>query len=154
MYWNHGSLPQAQASSQAISLVASSHYDVKAARFPSTLEMTFTHRQPVLSPQDDAWPYSLHVCKTERCGCTQVMLPPTGNVIDVLAADPNYGTLVKLLKLAGLADALQADGPFTIFAPTNRVSGLLSSSVSLVWLAKVLCSVSSASRRLHAASLS
>nr|KAG5705889.1 hypothetical protein BaRGS_030779 [Batillaria attramentaria] len=50
----------------------------------------------------------------------KVMLPPRGTVVDVLAADPDYSTLVRLVKIAGLADALQADGPLTVFAPNNQ----------------------------------
>lgn len=50
----------------------------------------------------------------------RVLIPPTGNMVDVLAADSNYSTMVRLVKIAGLADALQAPGPFTVFAPTNK----------------------------------
>ncbi|XP_076463207.1 transforming growth factor-beta-induced protein ig-h3-like [Babylonia areolata] len=50
----------------------------------------------------------------------RVLLPPSGNVVDVLAADSNYSTLVRLLKKGGLADSLQEEGPFTLFAPTNE----------------------------------
>ncbi|KAL8582947.1 hypothetical protein ACOMHN_006491 [Nucella lapillus] len=50
----------------------------------------------------------------------QVLVPPKGNVVDVLAANPELSSLVRLLKGAGLADALQADGPFTVFAPNNQ----------------------------------
>ncbi|XP_071119590.1 transforming growth factor-beta-induced protein ig-h3-like [Haliotis cracherodii] len=50
----------------------------------------------------------------------KVMIPPTGNVIDVLALDSRFSQLVGLIKKAGLADQLQGDGPFTVFAPTNE----------------------------------
>ncbi|NP_001191507.1 fasciclin-like protein precursor [Aplysia californica] len=49
-----------------------------------------------------------------------VMVPPKGNVVDVLALDKRFSTLVSLVKKAGLADALQAQGPFTVFAPNNE----------------------------------
>ena len=49
------------------------------------------------------------------------MLPPVGNVVDVLARDPRFSTLVQLVKEAGLGDELQKDGPYTVFAPTNEV---------------------------------
>ena len=32
----------------------------------------------------------------------------------------NVTTLVKAIKAAGLVEALQGDGPFTVFAPTNE----------------------------------
>ncbi|KAL8606510.1 hypothetical protein ACOMHN_037741 [Nucella lapillus] len=50
----------------------------------------------------------------------RVLLPPPGNIIDVLAADSSYSILVRLLKKAGIADSLQDEGPFTLFAPTNE----------------------------------
>ena len=49
------------------------------------------------------------------------MLPPAGTVVDFLAADSRYSTLVRYVKMAGLADALLGQGPFTVFAPTNSV---------------------------------
>jgi uncharacterized surface protein with fasciclin (FAS1) repeats len=45
--------------------------------------------------------------------------PPTKNIPDTAAADPQFSTLVDLLGTAGLVDALKGDGPFTVFAPTN-----------------------------------
>lgn len=50
----------------------------------------------------------------------EVMMPPKGNVIDILALNKQYSTLVSLVKRAGIADALQGEGPFTVFAPTNE----------------------------------
>ncbi|PVD23484.1 hypothetical protein C0Q70_16756 [Pomacea canaliculata] len=50
----------------------------------------------------------------------RVLLPPRGNVLDVLSGDTNYSTLLRLVKMAGIADSLQAEGPLTIFAPTNQ----------------------------------
>lgn len=50
----------------------------------------------------------------------KVLIPPSGNVVDVLAADRQYSTLVRLVKIAGLADSLQGEGPFTVFAPNNK----------------------------------
>ena len=52
--------------------------------------------------------------------CLQVLIPPTGNVIDVLALNSNLTSLVRLLKTAGLADELQGPGPFTVFAPNDE----------------------------------
>lgn len=49
------------------------------------------------------------------------MIPPKGNVLDVLALDKRYSTLVSLIKKSGLADDLQDEGPFTIVAPNNEV---------------------------------
>lgn len=51
----------------------------------------------------------------------QVLVPPRGNVIDVLALNPKFSMMVRLLKRSGLADTLQEDGPFTVFALSNDV---------------------------------
>lgn len=42
------------------------------------------------------------------------------NIVEVAAGNKEFSTLVSLIKEAGLADALQAEGPFTVFAPTNQ----------------------------------
>jgi len=48
-----------------------------------------------------------------------VMLPPYGNIVESLAACPDFKTLVTAVKAADLVDALSGDGPFTLFAPTD-----------------------------------
>jgi uncharacterized surface protein with fasciclin (FAS1) repeats len=40
------------------------------------------------------------------------------NIVDTAAAG-NFTTLTKLLKRAGLVDALKQPGPYTVFAPTD-----------------------------------
>jgi transforming growth factor-beta-induced protein len=47
----------------------------------------------------------------------KVILPPT--VVSVALANSNFTTLVQAVVKAGLVDALNGAGPFTIFAPTN-----------------------------------
>ena len=42
-----------------------------------------------------------------------------GTVLDTLAADPEFSTLVSAVQAAGLESTLAGEGPFTIFAPTN-----------------------------------
>jgi uncharacterized surface protein with fasciclin (FAS1) repeats len=41
------------------------------------------------------------------------------NIVQTAVAAGQFKTLVKLVKRAGLADALQGKGPFTVFAPTD-----------------------------------
>lgn len=43
-----------------------------------------------------------------------------GSVAETIAADPELSTLHVLVARAGLADTLQAAGPYTVFAPTNE----------------------------------
>jgi transforming growth factor-beta-induced protein len=54
-----------------------------------------------------------------------VMLPPgftvpARTVVDVAAGNAAFSTLVQLVTAADLAGALQGEGPFTVFAPTNE----------------------------------
>lgn len=42
------------------------------------------------------------------------------DIVDVAVAAPNFKTLVAALKAAGLVEALKAEGPFTVFAPTDE----------------------------------
>jgi len=43
----------------------------------------------------------------------------SGTVVDIAVANPDFSILVEAVKKAGLVDALSAEGPFTVFAPTN-----------------------------------
>ncbi|NOH11852.1 MAG: fasciclin domain-containing protein [Chloroflexi bacterium] len=43
----------------------------------------------------------------------------TETIVDIAVADENFSTLVTALSEAGLVEALQGEGPFTVFAPTN-----------------------------------
>ncbi|HYQ58040.1 MAG TPA: fasciclin domain-containing protein [Draconibacterium sp.] len=47
----------------------------------------------------------------------KVILPPS--VVNIAIANENFSTLVSAVVKAGLVDALSAEGPFTVFAPTN-----------------------------------
>ena len=42
-----------------------------------------------------------------------------GTIVDVAISNKNFSTLVTALKSADLVGALQGNGPFTVFAPTN-----------------------------------
>lgn len=53
-----------------------------------------------------------------------VLIPPASDIdidsiIDVLALDGRFTTLIAAVQAAGLADALATGGPFTLFAPTD-----------------------------------
>ena len=47
----------------------------------------------------------------------RVLIPPT--VVGVALNNSNFSTLVSAVVKAGLAEALNGNGPFTVFAPTN-----------------------------------
>lgn len=41
------------------------------------------------------------------------------NIVQIAAGNPDFSTLVAALKAADLVGALEGQGPFTVFAPTN-----------------------------------
>jgi uncharacterized surface protein with fasciclin (FAS1) repeats len=51
-----------------------------------------------------------------------------GTILEVAQADDRFETLVTAVDAAGLTDTLNAEGPFTVFAPTdqafNRIAGM------------------------------
>ena len=50
----------------------------------------------------------------EGCACTK-----NKNIVEILAKIDEFTTLVDLVGKAGLVTALEGNGPFTVFAPTN-----------------------------------
>ena len=44
---------------------------------------------------------------------------PVCSILDLLVFNPNFSTLVSLIKIGDLVDLLSTKGPITIFAPTN-----------------------------------
>jgi len=45
---------------------------------------------------------------------------PAQTIVDIAAGNPDFSTLVAAVTAAGLVEALSAEGPFTVFAPTNE----------------------------------
>jgi uncharacterized surface protein with fasciclin (FAS1) repeats len=41
------------------------------------------------------------------------------DIVDTAIADGRFTTLVAAIQAAGMVDALKAEGPFTVFAPTD-----------------------------------
>ena len=52
-----------------------------------------------------------------------------GTIVDVAVGNENFSTLVTALKAADLVAALQSEGPFTVFAPTNDAFSKIDSKV-------------------------
>ncbi len=50
----------------------------------------------------------------------RVIMPSTKDVVETALEAGSFGTLVAAVKAAGLVEALQADGPITVFAPTDE----------------------------------
>ena len=51
-----------------------------------------------------------------------------GTIVDVAVENEDFSTLVTALKAADLVGALQGEGPFTVFAPTNDAFAKLDSN--------------------------
>lgn len=49
-----------------------------------------------------------------------VLVPAFENIVQIALDNPSFETLATALDVADLAGALQGDGPFTVFAPTNE----------------------------------
>lgn len=43
-----------------------------------------------------------------------------GDIVDVAASNKSFNTLVAAVKAAGLVETLKGDGPYTVFAPTDK----------------------------------
>ena len=50
----------------------------------------------------------------------KVMIPPQGDVIDLVTNDVRLTTLLGAIEAAGLKSTFAGPGPFTVFAPTNE----------------------------------
>jgi uncharacterized surface protein with fasciclin (FAS1) repeats len=48
-----------------------------------------------------------------------VMMPATGNIVDVASKAGTFNTLIAAAKAAGLVGTLTSKGPFTVLAPTD-----------------------------------
>ena len=45
---------------------------------------------------------------------------PTKNIVDTMISEERFTTFAAAVQAAGLTDALAANGPFTVFAPTDE----------------------------------
>jgi transforming growth factor-beta-induced protein len=59
--------------------------------------------------------FALTSCESED----DDVMEKTKNIVEVAVSNSDFSTLVAALQKAELVTALQADGPFTVFAPTN-----------------------------------
>ncbi|MEM9907594.1 MAG: fasciclin domain-containing protein [Cyanobacteria bacterium P01_D01_bin.44] len=61
---------------------------------------------------------------------TEAELAPTEDtLVDVAVASGSFDTLVAAIQAAGLADTLNSEGPFTVFAPTDEAFAALPEGV-------------------------
>jgi uncharacterized surface protein with fasciclin (FAS1) repeats len=55
----------------------------------------------------------------------EVLLPPEFNIVETAVNTAGFSTLAAAVEAAGLLDALQADGSYTVFAPTDAAFAAL-----------------------------
>ncbi len=55
----------------------------------------------------------------------RVVLPTTADLVGLAVENGGFTTLAAALQAAGLVEALQGDGPFTVFAPTDEAFAAL-----------------------------
>lgn len=69
-----------------------------------------------------------------------VLSVPTTTIAGVVSGDPNFSTLLKLVKDAGLADALSSPTiGYTVFAPTNKAfEGVDASKLTVAQIKQIL----------------
>ncbi len=56
---------------------------------------------------------------------------PNATVVEIAVGNPDFSILVEAVTKAGLAEALSAEGPFTVFAPTNAAFESLFSQIGV-----------------------
>ncbi len=69
------------------------------------------------SDSNDSTPATTEAAPVETAA--DDMADEPGTIVDVAVANGSFGTLVAAVTAADLVDALSADGPLTVFAPTD-----------------------------------
>lgn len=59
----------------------------------------------------------------------QVILPSTHDIVELAIENESFSILVSVLQTADLVGALQGDGPFTVFAPTDEAFAAVPTAV-------------------------
>jgi uncharacterized surface protein with fasciclin (FAS1) repeats len=67
----------------------------------------------------------------------EVILPSDEDIVEIAVGNESFSTLVTALAAADLVGALQADGPFTVFAPTDDAFAAVPEDVLAALLADV-----------------
>ncbi|MES1024483.1 fasciclin domain-containing protein [Gloeocapsa sp. BRSZ] len=84
-----------------------------------------------VSPAPEATP-TITPAPGETPGTTTAPTAPTAgatdSIVNVASGDPRFSTLTELVNAAGLAETLEGQGPYTVFAPTNEAFAGLSES--------------------------
>ena len=60
---------------------------------------------------------------------SDVLIPPTDNIAEVVSSDDNFDILLAAVVRAGLASAVSSNGKYTVFAPTDAAFAALPAGV-------------------------
>lgn len=76
------------------------------------------------APADRAAPVAAEdrdtVIALEEVTAKRAPAQETGTIVEVASQNGSFETLVKAVQAAGLAETLNGEGPFTVFAPTDE----------------------------------
>ncbi len=92
-------------------IITASVFAVNASEISATGFKIGEVREAVLTVEN--WMVDLDLFESSKTD------KPAGTVVDIAVANSDFSILVEAVTKAGLAGALSAEGPFTVFAPTN-----------------------------------
>ena len=64
-------------------------------------------------------------CGSHHSKARNVSYTHKKDIVDIAASSDDFSTLVAAVKAADLVSTLKSDGPFTVFAPTNKAFNTL-----------------------------
>ena len=84
-----------------------------------TEQVVTSGESPSAEPAEEAAPTEEPVTEAEPTEEPMAEEETMMDIVEVAMSNPDFSTLVTAVSEAGLVEALQGDGPFTVFAPTN-----------------------------------
>jgi transforming growth factor-beta-induced protein len=73
----------------------------------------------------------IHIIDTVLVPASFTLETKPDTVVDIALSSPDFSMLVSLLQKADLVGALQSEGPFTVFAPTNDAFNKLLAALNI-----------------------
>lgn len=104
----------------AASIIASGTAIAQCQSGKMTSKQSGCSAATMTSKQESGCSGSKMTAKQTSCSAaTMTSVAGKPNIVETAVAAGSFNTLVAAVKAAGLADVLQGDGPFTVFAPTD-----------------------------------
>lgn len=113
--------PETEASEEAVSPEADELAPETTEASETETEMAPTETTEAPASETEMAPAETTEVPSEAPG----VAVGTGTIVDVAAASDTFQTLVSALNEAELAEVLQGEGPFTVFAPTDEAFAAL-----------------------------